>query len=386
MAEVDRFEEIKYVTSDKKILIANYKKQYVNISQVVRSAISVAVRLIHHIKENNLEAAENYRWSIYDAIGIQNRSYILNEPFNLFDYFLNLLQYVPISDTIRMYKTKSQPENIWLDIGKNPFIPGASDTYGYKIHFICKPEYILYAFLKCIRLKDSPIGKLHTIRLKANFDSRAHLPIKGLNDSYFDDTINGGAAPSIIIYSGTDHSITKQLILSILEIFKDDIDKIGGMDRLDAAYSIPTFNIRLNKLVAYAAGDRSKKLDLRMANHGIQNYDENYPKGSFKKPKWIEDLQKSCSMANKDEINKKSLDWFGHTLCSDDGSPAPDPEPCGICYMIGNGKEPMLTPDEIFSDKAAAGSAAGGAGEKTGGGRKRRTRRRSKKTKKCTQH
>jgi hypothetical protein len=393
--------------------MTHLKSKVVNLTPVIKSMYGVLKTLITDIQNNALKSPpDHYRWSLYDQLEIPSRSYIVRpyrpeqtDDNNIF-YFLSdtIAEYIKIPKC-RLFVNPIQKENLFMSINTDaPSIPTIRSLYGYKVHLVCKPEYILYAFMKLLYLRNLEIlGLKYRLQTKVNLDSRAHLPSE-YDTGLLSDELNGGAAATIVIYAGEEPKIAKALILAVLNLFKDEYDIIGGMERLEAPFVIPTFNVRLNPLIAYASGDRETRCNFRRANAGLQEYNPEYPKGSFKTPKWVKEYRETCTKETAEEINTKALRLFGHKLCTPDGSPAPDPVPCGICYMTSERQEPMITPFELMAEPApdaaapapdaAVRVACGGAGcgapaAATGSPRRggsRHTKRRSSKRSKTRRH
>ena len=368
------------------------RSKTVNLTPIMNSLVETSQRIINDVQKKDLKSPENYRWSLFEELGIPPRSHIKRTDENILFTIQSFLSKSIVIPKSKLYVLDSQIENLWLTINKDllPF-PNTSSHYAYKIHLVCKPEYIVYTFFKLLTLETVIKYKIQT---KLNLDSRAHLP-SSVNTELINDSVNGGASPSIVIYAGGNRELALLLIRHVLELFRHDADIIGGMERMDSPYSIPTFNVRLNSLMAYASGDRGTKLDLRMANAGRQEYKPTYPKGSFKIPNWTIAMRESCTKETAEAINAKSLLFFGIPLCAEDGSVLPDPDPCGICYMTSPGQEPMISPEEIFAPApapapvaAAPVAACGGAGCKSprrgGGSRRGYTRRRNYQRRKCS--
>jgi hypothetical protein len=98
-----------------------------------------------------------------------------------------------------------------------------------------------------------------------------------------------------------------------LELFNPDFDELGLMDRL-GGLKLSAFNIRLNALVSYAAGDRNQTLGKMIANVASSRKDSEYTI-----PNWLQDMQRGCSKGTRDDINSRSQLFIGKDLCDEKG-------------------------------------------------------------------
>ena len=107
------------------------------------------------------------------------------------------------------------------------------------------------------------------------------------------------------------------------------------------------FNIRLNKLVSYAAGNRSTTLNALISN--IQSGKKN---PEYNIPAWVKDMQSGCTPATYNDLNRKSQLFLGIDACNSSGAPINYDEKCNkpptadmkYCYLTttGNTVDPRL--------------------------------------------
>lgn len=343
---------------------------------IAQSAIEVARRFPTDPVKILFAKPDDYKWNVYTELGLEDFSFITQAHFE--PILTRLAAGLQELTKSRYFVTPTQPSNLF-GIINNDKEPITNTINSYKIHLMVKPEYILYTFLKLKAISIHPKFVNKRIGLKMNFDSRSQKPFPE-DTGLTNNAINGGAAPTIVIYSSIDNSFTGYLIKAILDLFREEEEQIGLMD-ITGSESIPTFNVRLNHLVAYASGDRGKKLDRRLANRGRSvNESTLVAAGTFQKPQWIIDLQNECSIEKTDEINRQSDLYLGIPLCGEDGKKLPDPEFHNMLYLAS--KKDMLSPFEIpetslDASASAAGAAAGagagaGAGASIYGGRRRK--------------
>jgi hypothetical protein len=187
-----------------------------------------------------------------------------------------------------MFYMPKQPGNLFMRLN-------TEDEYGrlrhtrkelpqeYKIHLCVKEEYQLYAFIKLALIFIDEFLKWNPndyLELKWNTLSRfSHL----LPDDIVLRTINGGPAASIVLYTRTaDPDVMHKYLQTIMQAFPEH-EVIGSMD-LENDISIPYGNVRLNRLLCYAQGDRQEKIANKKANRAAAVR----PKKAI--PEWIKEL------------------------------------------------------------------------------------------------
>jgi len=133
---------------------------------------------------------------------------------------------------------------------------------------------------------------------------------------------NGGITQNIVIYGSSDSKIMGFILKGVLDLFKGQEDLLGDMD-LNRPADIPAFNIRLNPLIAYAAGDRGQTLDIMLRKKEIMlrkkeghstNSDEWPP---FAIPEWLTERQKSFCSTAQNELNADTRVLLGIDVCKD---------------------------------------------------------------------
>ena len=219
------------------------------------------------------------------------------------------------------------------------------DFRGYeqnKIHLFVKQEYILYTILKLASLTKH--FKENTFYFKSlYFNTESNL--RPENTTLYSLSSNGGIIPTIIIYGSSDIDIMIKLIRLVLELFPNH-EELGLMDDSNVLKLSP-FNIRLNKLVSYAAGNRSTTLNALISN--IQSGKKN---PEYNIPAWFKDMQSGCTPATYNDLNRKSQLFLGIDACNSSGDPIDYDAKCNkpptadmkYCYLTrtGNTVDPRL--------------------------------------------
>ena len=107
-----------------------------------------------------------------------------------------------------------------------------------------------------------------------------------------------------------------KLLQLVLDLFPDH-EELGLMDTTGTLKLSP-FNIRLNTLVSYAAGDRSKSLDAMIEN--IRKGTKVTRTPPYTIPKWFDDMTKDCTPAKREDLNRQSQLFLGINACDSDGN------------------------------------------------------------------
>lgn len=273
-----------------------------------------------------------------------------------------------------LYQSAPQIWNLFFLFGKAPYtgkqmFNAPSTKENYKIHLTPKSDYLLYCICKLSLLYNPAYGDTspfdpYTLQTKVVLHTRTQnlLPT---NDALRSDDINGGVMPGIVIYAPDDPVRTKMLLERILALFPEHAE-IGHMS-LTGDETLPPFNVRINRLVCYAHGDRSTKLDARIADRKAGRASARYTT-----PRWLDTMLSSCSADTRDELNAKTQLFLGQDICAEDGTAIPLDEPCykDMCYLTHE-KAAMLDPQTI-----------GGGGAKGGGRARRKTHSRRRKSRK----
>lgn len=337
----------------------------------------IVIRPITPIRENLGRVLETYRagpalfrFSFFDEFGIPPYSQI-----SMSDLFgagwTPGLKYIIKRELLQPYVGFFQNPYAINETQRSNYIEfvyneGRPMFEGYalnKIHLFVKHEYILYAILKLATLPTHFPANKFVFKFQL-FNRTSNL--RPENTGLYDIHTDGGLSPTIVIYASSDNGIMSLLLNRVLELFRGQEEEIGLMDDRGILKLSP-FNIRLNNLVSYAAGDRGQSLDAMIRNIGnIRQYTD------YTIPRWLTDMQSSCTAATRDEINRRSQLYIGVDACDEAGAAIDYAAKCReartpdmkYCYLTKNAD--MLDP-------------------RTFGGRrtsrmKRQTRKRSKKT------
>jgi hypothetical protein len=357
-----------------------------------------------------------YRWSFYETFGIppysktdrclinnyrtlfkrfnhrgEWRSWFRGNPSNnLLDWFFdtesdtcafNVFTGEKSSTNLAKYDHDPQPNNLFLLINyKEPNI--INDITNYKIHFMVEESYALYVLMKAMMIMHNRDKKRGLVRhligkILINFWASKY----GQTGERFLPIHRNTFAPTVAIYTATDSAEeTKELLEELLKAFPEH-NEIGLME-LGASNKIAYGNIRLNKLICYAQGDRGNKLRIKEKNSYeifpegspyrliqdrgkkmyqslrdgtiMKNRPENLPPLSVTTkyaisekliPMWVKRMISKCS-SSEGEINKRSQAFFGVNFCDKKYSKLPyscNIEP--VCYFSVNGS--CLDPNRI---------------------------------------
>jgi len=311
---------------------AGYKREHVMSKAMMPEAEleKIVFSYLAKIKLDELKTGEHftkYKFSLYDLIyKITPYSYVSKEAWQSFVSVLtNIGPYAhKESDVSKSFLTKllgvescffnmeHQPYNLFLrqnildkrgryrdDVKEGPL--------EYKIHLCVKEEYAFYTFLKLGVVFFPEFRKIYPdkyLEMKWNLDARmTHLSA--------DDTvyrkINGGPAASIVIYTRTSTKDVITFMLRALLTGFPEADTIGFME-LNGNLTLPYANVRLNKMLCYAQGDRGTKLRAKRNNLTMKN-------GSRSQkyiPDWVIDIQSKCGT---EEANNLSQLYLGIDIC-----------------------------------------------------------------------
>lgn len=338
---------------------------------------NLMLRIAEDFHNKDLKHADEYKFNLFHELGIEEYSHLLFYQFKyMYEAILRTINLSPKSklyfSNIDCYIVPSQLENFFAKINKylGEEIPSKSDDY--KIHLMVKADYIIYVFTKLLLFLRQYKYIINSLFFNVKFTifSRGTFPNIPTEDGnsgnslLLNDTGNGGSAATIVLYAGHDKRKLIDLIKYINYVFKDEIDLVGLMnDITNKPQLIPTFNVRLNSLVAYALGDRGEKLDTKL---GII-------RKPYKIPKWLTEKLSKCKDMPA-EINKKSQSWFGTNICSDSGESLIGPDDNHFKY-VGHPHIEMLSPD-LLVDEVVGGKP----NKKTNKKRKHKSNTKSKKT------
>ena len=196
----------------------------------------------------------------------------------------------------------------------SPSLPGFSLN---KIHLLPKDDYLFYVLLKLDKFMGEVVKeKYPNYLLEMKFSTEAFHSRKMDNEPILKSLRgNGGITQNIVIYGSSNPDIMEFILKGVLDLFKGQEDLLGDMD-LNRPTDIPAFNIRLNPLIAYAAGDRGQTLDIMLRKkEGLSTRnDKLHP---FAIPEWLTKRQKSFCSTAQNELNADTRVLLGIDVCKD---------------------------------------------------------------------
>jgi hypothetical protein len=313
---------------------AGYSKDVVKQAYMMPQGELITIVMDNYLEKINVEELKSstyydkYKFSMYDKLyKIPPYSYVSISAWRSFVEVLTQMIgiYGPKErDVKRTFLTNffgiesyffymaSQPTNLFLRMN-------VLDEFGkyratrkekpleYKIHLCVKEEYAFYAFLKLGFVFFPAFRQVypdHYLEMKWNLDARmTHL--QPGNVVYRKN--NGGPAASIVIYTRTS---TKEVIIFMLRTLLTgfpEADTIGFME-LTGKETLPYANVRLNKMLCYAQGDRVTKLMAKRNNLTKKNG----TRSQKYIPDWILDIQTNCP---SEEANQMSQLYLGVDIC-----------------------------------------------------------------------
>jgi hypothetical protein len=316
--------------------------------------------------------SDKYRFSLYDTLyRVPPYSYVTPSAWRGFVGFLTqrVGPFTGSEEDVRgtalskllgiesaLFNMASQPSNLFLRLN-------VLDKHGrfreerrerpleYKIHLCVKEEYAFYAFLKLAVAFYPEFRKIYPdeyLELKWNLDAR--MTRLNPDDSVYREQ-NGGPAASIVIYTRTAEQYWMTFMLRAIITLFPEADTIGFME-LTGNATLPYSNVRLNKMLCYAQGDRGTKLRTKRNNLTKKNG----ARSQKSIPDWIFDIKSKCP------ANDLSQLYLGVDICST-GDTLHD-EQCvdDLCYLALD--KNMLDPRLVVPK----------------GGRRKKTRRVCRKT------
>ena len=201
-----------------------------------------------------------------------------------------------------------------IDSPHSPSLPGFSLN---KIHLLPKDNYLFYVLLKLDKFMGEVVKEKYPNNLlEMKFSTEAFHSRKMDNEPILKSLRgNGGITQNIVIYGSSDPDIMEFILKGVLDLFKGQEDLLGDMD-LNRPTDIPAFNIRLNPLIAYAAGDRGQTLDIMLRKkEGLSTRnDKLHP---FAIPEWLTERQKSFCSTAQNELNADTRVLLGIDVCKD---------------------------------------------------------------------
>jgi DNA-binding ferritin-like protein (Dps family) len=342
-----------YINPDTKINKVTNLSDFVNVwknIEIKNDEISeILGNIINKFKSNIIDKKEiitnpeDFKFNLYEIINIPYLSYINDENYHTLidNVFIPCFNKTFLSKIKISSKASKTDHFIFLNFENKIGVPKFVFKYRnidiekkYKIHLQIKHEYIIYVILKLVNLyiSDLDFFKNNNFIIKFSLNSKTSNPSKE-DTILLSDELNGGALPSIIIYSNENKEDTKLLIKYILNLFgSEEIDKIGLMNKEDNI-KIPPFNIRFNNILAYTMGERISKLDDRIKAKGGKPLSES----KFKIPKWLEN---KIDELEEKELNEYTLNYLGYEYCKNLENTLP--------YYLSS-DEDMLSPEEIIN-------------------------------------
>jgi len=180
-----------------------------------------------------------------------------------------------------------------------------------KIHLFVQHQYILYAVLKLATLRSYYPDNEYSFKFQL-FNRTSNL--RPEDTGLYDIRADGGIAPTIVIYGASDKVIMTRLLNLVLWLFRGEYERIGLMDE-QGSLKLSPFNIRLNRLVSFAVGDRNATLNYMMANiTNIGHYTD------YTMPNWLTEMQAACKPETREEINRRSQLFIGEDACDEAGA------------------------------------------------------------------
>jgi len=318
---------------------------------------------------------DKYRFSLYDTLyRVPPYSYVTPSAWRGFVGFLTqrVGPFTGSAEDVRetalskllgiesaLFNMASQPSNLFLRLNvldkRGRFREERRERpVEYKIHLCVKEEYAFYAFLKLAVAFYPEFRKIYPdeyLELKWNLDAR--MTRLNPDDSVYREH-NGGPAASIVIYTRTAEPYWMTFMLRAIITLFPEADTIGFME-LTGNATLPYTNVRLNKMLCYAQGDRGTKLRTKRSNLTKKNG----ARSQKSIPDWIFDIKSKCDTR---EANDLSQLYLGVDICST-GDTLHD-EQCvdDICYLALD--KNMLDPRLVVPK----------------GGRRKKTRRVCRKT------
>ena len=377
----DDIAEIKYFPSDMPITYDNISHTERQITARVPLA-PIRDQMTAVLRRYDETRGARFQYSFYTAFGIPPYAYIQISDYSPWDATqaaddsaklkIILTCFYPNIAYFGSPTITDQPSN-FIIFNYRRSLPLFIGNETNKIHLFVKHDYILYVVRK--------LATLHTDYPANNFRFKFQLfnRISNLqpgNTGIRDIRADGGPVPTIVIYGSSDYDTMAGLIVKVLDLFPEH-DEIGLMELRDTA-TISPFNVRLNRLVSYAAGDRSHTLD------GIAD-------GTIRPrplPEWFSSLQARCRLESG-LINEKSQLYLGLQGCDLSNNPIDYGAFCSVpananklfCYLPPELLDPHLfeemTDEDILAEERASAALVAGARST-----KKRTKRRKHRSRK----
>ena len=337
---------------------------------------------------------EKFRWSFYEPFGIPPYSFTnkcmqsnyknLFNRFNksadknILDDFFNNSPDTCVFDIFEENSVKygqgKQVSNLFLIT--NWHLPNTiNDELDYKIHFCVKEEYALYALMKAMTIMNNMAKEKTKVTGKEYRSSGKIMTKFEYTKNPFEQYSVIYIIPAVVIYTGTQNKEEVKIIIEeFIKAFPES-EEIGTCE-LGDPQKIPYGNVRLNKLICYAQGDRTMKLEKVRFDIIRKSFDGyTYVKTI---PPWIIQMRSKCDSPDEvDKVNKKSQHFFGVNIC--DAQYEQLTNQCTIqpfCYLSPT--TGLLDPTTLNIEKPT--EDASGSVPVNRGGRRKRTRRLRKKS------
>lgn len=225
-----------------------------------------------------------------------------------------------------------------------------------KIHLNPKDDYLLYVILKLDTFANIVKQRYPYNSFRFKFTIFTYTTRKMTKEETYLKSleVNGGITGNIVIYGSSNPVIMTFLLQGILDLFKGQEDLLGEMD-ITEPNEIPPFNIRLNPLIAYAAGDRGSTLDYMIRKLKGTSTHENI-QIPFEIPRWLLDKQQEMCATRQDELNADTRVLLGINVCRNN-APIDLIEDCSVidsddkkyCFIQRKGN-PILNPFPFYED------------------------------------
>lgn len=316
--------------------------------------------------EGGREGREAYVWSLYDTLGIPEGSLIYDESMtelvrdwtrvdggiHMEDLFTSAwfsgTPFMFMSDQRANILQIQTPQGIRgrrheLHVEDNGMILNSKDLY--KLHVSVNHKYILYTILKLntLRFTWAGTGK-RPFQLKCLFNSR-YSEVTAENSIAFDIRGNAGSVPPIVVYCSQYPQDLRLLFHKMNTLFSDEDRNGMGLMSLGDPTRIPPMNVRLNKMFAYALGDRNEKLTALEGNIDSQR------DPVCRLPAWLLASMGECS--RNPAITDTLQEFFGRPVCDRvvDGTfhtRLSDGSIDHLCYLSLSAQD-MIAPSQVLA-------------------------------------
>jgi len=339
----EEYISFQYIDRSKKNYIYLLESDHITKTVALHSKIDnfQIIKSTYERKEQ-LGLPSRFKFSFYDILEIPPYSVVVHESNTVREQITThfVLPFKIIHN--QLLQLIFQKNGFYTHFIFNGNMPDFRDYNQNKIHLFVKQEYILYTMLKLASL--SKHFKDNCFYFKSLYFN-AESNLRPENTGFYSLSSNGGIAPTIVIYGSADIDIMIKLIRLVLELFPDH-EELGLMDDSNTLKLSP-FNIRLNTLVSYAAGNRGTTL-----NALISNIESGKHNPEYRIPAWFKDMQSECTSATYNDLNRKSQLFLGIDACNSSGAPIDYDEKCNkpptanmkYCYLTktGNTLDPRL--------------------------------------------